>query len=245
MKNNRGMWQVLSGIALILLVTSVAQADSFSQIGSLTGTITSANWSTVTTPSLSIITGSDSVTFANNSTTSTTGGNTIQISNSNGNNLIFYNQGSSWLGNFSPGELLIATDNPAGADTLTLSFTGTDISEFGVDIQDYGYSSFEAFITVNGSAPSATFSEVSAAGNVGFLGVEGANGSDISSVTISIPSSGCSPCGISPNYFALGTAQIVQGPLGGGGSTPEPASLMLVATGIGAIAWKLRKRARA
>jgi len=242
MKKGTSWWQLVGCISLILLVTSVAQADSFQYISSVSGgTVSTANWNTIGGNSYSLT--QPPTAFASGSTTQASNGNTIAITDTNGVTLTWYEQGNNWQGggganNFSSGELLIGTYNPTSAEepglTLTLTFT-QDIQEFLVDVQDNQALTFDASISVNGGQ--ASYSVPTSSGNPVALGVYDQTGADISSVTISVPTGG------SPGWFALGTADLVGSVTNS--AVPEPGSLLLMAGGIAALAWKARKRSRA
>jgi hypothetical protein len=179
--------------------------------------------------------------------------NPVTITDPGGPGSYWYEESFTWQSgggspNFPADQVLIGPYNPTLAeqnDALTLSF-GTHIEAFGALIQDFSYSSpFDVFVSINGGTTLGVNEfEYTSSGNPVFIGVQDLTGSNISSLAISIPNSSDGGTAGDPGYFALGQATIIQN-----GTivttTPEPGSLLLMAGGLAAIAWTVRKRARA
>ncbi len=219
----------------------VAQADTFTQLTNvtqITGTPDTVVWSSIGTDDTPVVSGVTSAT--------TIGGKTIGISFSDSGSGLVYVQGSSTTGWFGGGttigwtnQYLLGTDDtsPATPDRLTLTFS-TPVSEFGALIEAWAYSQpfVASIVDINGSASSISVSSTSAPM---FLGVDDTSGANITSLTFDVTGSG------SDHDFALGPGTMVFGagsPPPNGPSAPEPASLLLMGSGIAALLWKARKR---
>jgi len=229
---------------LLMLGSAVAQADTISQIltlGSLPANDNGA-WNSIATYgcfSLSCV--------ANGSSVTTPGGNTVTESFSLQPGAIFITGSPNWTQSGWPAgsnDLLGSHDTSQAFDQLTLTF-GTPVSSFGISAQDFAWTDpFTATMTVTCSAvcSGATSISVSATQSAGvydpvFLGVSD-SGASISSVVITVT-------GTDEYYFGVGPFALTNGPATPAGPVPEPASLVLMASGLGAFVWKARQRSRA
>ena len=236
--------KVLGLIGLTVAATTLAQADTITQITSLSGN-DSASWGSISAnPNVNTFPNS----VANGATVTTGSGNTVTVSFSAAPGVpgAVYIVGTSWTiwGSPAPetsGSFLLSThDTGSVADTLTLTFT-TPIAAFGTYIQDDASSGgFTASIvgTFSGGGSSSTFTSVSgSASNPVFIGISDTAAS-IKSITLDVTGSS------QDHFFAIGNLIIQTTPTGGGqGSVPEPSSVLMMASGAAALLWKVRRRA--
>jgi len=159
--------------------------------------------------------------------------------------------GCSWSGNFSPGQTLLTTVNSTtgkGQGALTLTFSPQDVAGVGFHIEpnptDLG--KFQAQIAAFDGATSlgtffATGNATSGEDNTAlFFGLQDLTGTDITSIQI-----GTFNCaaGADPHCtggFAIEGLQLWEGSAYPA-PTPEPASLMLFGSGLGALGLLRRK----
>jgi hypothetical protein len=148
-------------------------------------------------------------------------------------------QGVNWQGNFNPNDFLIWTATGPGDGPLILSF-GKNASEAGAQIQPDFFGNFTAQIQAFGSGGLlGTFTENGVSNSYGdnsaiFVGVQDLTGANITSIEYSLAS--CAPdC----TDFAINQLSLVTGT---GTRTPEPVSLLLLGTGLLALAGAAKRR---
>ena len=249
MKKDIRIGQFLGCVAMALLLNSAARADSFQTITSLSGNTQTINWGTMAGETIT-----SNPPTATGTTAFTSGNSTlVTIGDPGGPGTYWYEESFTWQSgggspNFPANQVLIGPYNPMISQQngdLTLTF-GSDIAAFGALIQDFNYSStFDVFVSIDGgSTLGVNEFEFNSSGNPVFIGLQDLNGAGISSLAISIPNSSGGGTAGSPGYFAMGTATVIQN-----GTifttTPEPGSLLLMAGGLAALAWTVRKRVRA
>ena len=246
MKLNGKILQLLSCTTLIMIASSGAQAST-TQLFSTFANNDSANWQNLGL-GLGQCVGTASAGFCTtpsfvNTVSSTPGGHTLTISFSSPNGQIWQdettNSSLTFNGGFPVNQYLLASDDPSGTDTLTINFS-TAISAFGVYIQEFDYvtQSFSASI---GSDDGSTYTvgPTTTSSSPVFIGLaDSGNQANIHSITITTSSSG------EQGDFVIGTAIFNDGNATVV-STPEPGSILLMAGGLAALGFKLRKRARA
>jgi hypothetical protein len=133
-------------------------------------------------------------------------------------------QSSSWNGNFAPGDFLVWT---MGNGPLTLDF-GSSFSDAGAQIQADFFGAFTAVLsafngaTLLGSVIESGISNSNGDNSAIFIGVNDLTGPNITRVVFSIPS-----CSTNCTDFAINRLSL-SGPV----SVPEPASLLLVGSGL-------------
>jgi len=246
MTESKRTLQILGCVALVLIVASVAQAGTITQVTTPFTGSDSFNWSVIGGPGASV-TSSGSTFYESTSLT-----DTVAVTFSDGANGIVYQDNGDYTGGYPVISYLLSTDdvlsshNSPQTDTLTLHFS-TSISEFGVYLQSYDYNDpFNGTITTNSGATFTVDQTTGGAGNQIFLGVQSTS-SDISSITFSMTQTAA---GGTPDYFVIGPAQFDS--TGSGtpittptSATPEPSTMVMMAGGLAALAWKARKRVRA
>jgi PEP-CTERM motif len=255
-KNGKRAWQILSSVTLVGLMSSVAQAGTISLI-----TSPFVATDSLTLPALGTCVGqyvgfqTTCPTIANNNPA------VDPINSVNSNPLTFdfsVTNGEVWQqstasssfdfdGQFTNGEALLAT--VVGGTTLTINF-GTDISAFGVSIQetDYTNSLFTASINVNGGTACANFttacteSSTSTSSAPLFIGVSDAGGALINSITITTSS-----LGAGSGNFLLGGMIFTESSTGNPPppQTPEPSTFVMIGGGLVALGLKARKHIKA
>jgi hypothetical protein len=142
---------------------------------------------------------------------------------------------ASGQGNFAPGDFLNDTDENG---PMTLTFA-SGFTQIGAQIDGDNSGPFTAQICDNSN--NACFTEVGDSTSIGddsaiYLGI--ASNTPITSVTFSLTSvTGDHPHGI--DWFAINEVTLGSIPVS---ATPEPGSLLLVATGLGGLAAAFRKR---
>jgi hypothetical protein len=140
MTNSKRALPVLSGVTLVLLMSSVAQAGIIGTGTSFAGsTNDSANWQNYGSGLGSFVLNGSSMVTTGNTLTFISGfsdGISGQIWIDNG-----LSGGTSFNGGFTNGDYLVSTlDNqaPSTADTLTLTLTNA-VSEFGLYIEEFDF----------------------------------------------------------------------------------------------------------
>jgi hypothetical protein len=115
------------------------------------------------------------------------------------------------------------------------------LSEFGVYVQDWATNTaFTATIAADGGSPCATCTFTSSNGNAIWVGIGDSTGPGITSVTIDVTDGG-----VDDHYFAIGPVALQEGGTHTNDNpTPEPASILLMAGGVAALAWKARQGCR-
>jgi hypothetical protein len=146
-----------------------------------------------------------------------------------------------WSGNFLPGEHLLSNWSGTNEGNLILTFSQA-IEGLGFSIESDTFGTFEAEITLfDGSTDLGSFfrkgSSSFAPGSIeSFLGVSDLTGADITSARISAFDCNGGPCsdGFAISYLALQTKSTT--------TTPEPAGLALVGSGVLALGFLLRRK---
>jgi hypothetical protein len=215
-------------VALLFGLTAVAKADTVVGITTRIGNDT-ADWGQL---------GGDGAFIGSPFSASTLGGIGITgtLATCCGQERL---QGTDWGGNFTAGDNLIWTAGNGGSGPLTLAFS-QGVSSAGAQIQADFFGGFTAQICDNfGDCFSeAGNSNSNGDGSAIFIGLQDNTGANITSITFSLLSC-VNACG----DFAINTLSVTSG--GGGGGTPEPASLMLLGTGLLGLAGGIRKRMKA
>jgi len=135
-------------------------------------------------------------------------------------------QGSSWLGNFAPGEYVNWTQ---GNGPITLTFN-QGFKQIGAHIQEAFYGAFVAQICdINGCFTENGNSTGAGDGSAIYLGIY--SGTPINSVTFSILSAAGDP-----NDFAIDQMTL------GGSPTPEPSTLLMLGSGLVGLAGFVRRK---
>jgi hypothetical protein len=251
---NRTRVQIFGAAGLLLLAASVAQADTITAISSLVGN-DSGSWSNLLPAPSALFPAPGSA--VPNGSTAASAADIVTVSFAQGATYpgAVYLAGTSWNGppnGFPAGTVVLGSHFNGnilpGSDALTLTFT-TPVSAFGLYVQDVAYDvTYTATISATftgGCTGTCTFSNSvpsDGTGDAEFIGLSDATGFNISSVTIDVPTTGAFGA---PQYFGVGPFTLTD-PLGPGprNGVPEPASLMLMASGLAAVAWKLRRRSR-
>jgi hypothetical protein len=260
MTKGRKAWQFLGCSVLILLLAAAAQAGTLNVTTTpFTGT-DSVGWgSTVGCLSASCVppagVGYSFTSGALNGVTVSFSTTDIAPLTSNDGEGGVYEAGGGgsfeWqIGSiFTSGTFLLGTDlntsdqpnNPL-EDTMTLTFS-EGVSAVGVYIQDFDQTdSFSATVGTTSDGGYTSPSESSGAnGGAFFIGIYDESGNpDIFNISFSTTQSAS---GGTPGYFVIGAAQLEGNTTGT--TTPEPGTILLMAGGLAALAWKARKRVRA
>jgi len=259
MKNSGKTLRVLGAVGLLMVAATVAQADTASLWnGTSPAPNDSLSWTNIQIGGVgSPVSPSGSTSFltaiTNGSTLNTVGGDQIALNFGYQSGGVFI-LGANWDGSdtaqwgsiSNTSDPLMGTNNVGGShlDSIALSFN-TPIQAFGALVQDATSSQTSTYtITANFTAASGGGSSVqSVAGDGGddpvFLGLYDPTGKDISSIVISAAT--YEDFVIGPGVLIDGTGTVVTG---GGGGAPEPGSLLLLASGLVVLGWKVRKQSR-
>lgn len=143
--------------------------------------------------------------------------------------------GCTWNGDFSPGQSVLSTHSESGVDegTLTLDFAH-GLEGIGFQIQSYLPGTFEAEVEAfDGSTLLGTLfedgdSDTSNHDTAIFLGLQDLTGADITSLQVQVldcQDGACGGFGINQNLLETVPNR----------TTPEPASLLLLVSGLGAL----------
>ncbi|MDQ3754568.1 MAG: PEP-CTERM sorting domain-containing protein [Acidobacteriota bacterium] len=151
--------------------------------------------------------------------------------------IIRFDQGIGFFGNFDPGTELIVTENASGIATgpLTIDFS-MGVFEFGLSAENVftedGATSLFTFSVFNGATQLATFTN-GGLDTLGpfFLGARATFNDRITRVIISAVSSSVAPG--DQNNFAVGPVTFV---------VPEPTTMVLLGTGLAGIAAARRRK---
>lgn len=178
-----------------------------------------------------------------NGTSVTEGGLTTTVSFSDGSGNTYLQcpaAGCSWAGTFAPGDIVL--DNAGGSTVLSFS---SAISAFGFQANPDGAGNFLIqIIAYDGATSLASFTTSLFGGpagsdnnTAGFYGIDDLSGANITSIQLMAydcsSATSCSP----------GSESLAISPLVGKSSTPEPASLVLLASGFGMLGFLRRKLA--
>jgi hypothetical protein len=147
-------------------------------------------------------------------------------------------QGTDWAGNFTTGDNLLWTAGNGGGGPLTLAFS-QGVSSAGAQIQADFFGAFTAQVCDNfGDCFSEAGNSTSNGdGSAIFIGLQDLSGAGITSLTFSVTS-----CALSCTDFAINTLSVTSGQVQ---QTPEPASLLLLGSGLLGLAGTIRKRMKA
>ncbi|HJS98145.1 MAG TPA: PEP-CTERM sorting domain-containing protein [Terriglobales bacterium] len=219
-------------MALVSVMATVALADSLVGVTTRTGNDT-AVWSQLGAPGDPI---------SNPFTATSNGGVGITGSFDGGGNGQVMQEGNNWFGNFAVNDFLVWTNSP-GQGPLTLSLS-QGVSQIGAQIQADFFGSFTAMIQAFDSNGNLLGSFSEAGNSTGdednsaiYIGIQDLTGANIAKVTFSL-----TDCAQDCNDFAINQLSLTTG--GGGGGVPEPASLMLLGSGLVGIANLARRRSR-
>jgi hypothetical protein len=212
------MKRVVLAILGLLLSTAVLRADSLVITRPTNGT-DSVNWSQLGSPSTSIPNPFSFIT-ANG----VSGNGTYATGNGDyGNHGSVYLQGANWAGNFTHGDYVNWTENE-GAITLNFARGYTQI---GAQIEEDSWGAFTAQICdVNGCFTEDGVSNGKDDGSAIYIGIF--SDSPIDWVTFSLKSAS-----YRRDDFAIDEVTL---------NTPEPGTLLLMASGLATMAAFLRRR---
>jgi len=209
-------------VAFVIATVTLASADIITGVTVRTGN-DGADWSQL---------GPDGTPVSTGFTLSSTGGIGITGSFAGGGDGAVLQQGVDWGGNFAAGDDLLWTNSP-GQGPLVLAFS-SGVYQAGVQIQADYVGAFAATIDAyNGSTWLGTFSENGVSNGNGdnsaiYLGIQDLSGRNINKVVI-----GLSSCTQDCGDFAVNQLSL---------TTPEPGTLVLLASGMLGLAGAVRRR---
>jgi len=203
-----------------LMITFVAHADTVSGLTSRTGT-DSVGWSQLGSCATVVPGGFTATSVDGVGVTGTFSGG--------GSGQVRTQTTCGWAGNFAPGDVVLWT---TGNGPLTLTFN-QGISGGGAQIDPNFFGGFTAQICDNFGD---CFTE---AGNTGnntaiFIGLQDNTGADITSLIFSLTSCSLSCGNFAINELSLNSTSVI--------STPEPGTLMLLASGLLGVSCLRRRR---
>lgn len=216
-------------LALVSVMGTMALADSLVGVTTRTGNDL-AVWSQL---------GAPESTIPNPFNATSNGGIAITGSFEGGTGIVAQ-EGNDWFGNFAVNDFLVYTNNNG---PLSLAFN-QGVSQVGAQIQANFFGAFTAMIQAydaNGNLLGSFTEDGNSNGNEDnsaiYIGIQDLTGANIASVTFSL-----TDCAQNCNDFAINQLSLTTG--GGGGGVPEPASLMLLGSGLVGIANLARRRSR-
>jgi len=170
-------------------------------------------------------------------TTTSNGGLSLNVSEPVGTDFTRVDQGNGWDGNFAPGDSLLWTSfGDPGPGPITIDFA-SPISGAGAQIQDNRHSTFLATIDVyNGGTLLGSFTEAGPGFSTPqgdntaiFIGIKDLSGANITRLVFSTD----------VEDFAINRMDLLTQNTT---PVPEPSSLFLVTTGLGAALVVIRRR---
>ncbi len=207
---------------LLALTAACSFGGTLSALNSPAGLSDSLDWSVLGSEYAAVPDGTSGVSVL---------GNQVTVNFAPGGSGHVFRQGSSWMGNFSPGTYLLYNGN-FGPDTLTFS---DPISAIVFQIQSDYMGDFSSQIRAyNGATLLGTFvvngvSNGNADGSAVFLGVQDTE-AEITSIIIDGLTAASNPQDFAISGLAMSSAAV-----------PEPASVDLLGIGLVA-AWLARRR---
>lgn len=222
MKRNRIL---LLTVAFVIATFTLANADVLTGVTVRTGN-DSADWSQL---------GPDGTSVSSPFTLQSAGGVGITGSFAGGGDALVVQQDVDWIGNFGTGDNVLWSTFP-GQGPLILVFS-TGLFQAGLQIQADFQGPFTATIdayngaTWLGSFSEAGFSNANQDNSAIYLGIRDLTGANINKIVI-----GMSSCTLDCADFAVNQLSL---------TTPEPGSLVLLASGVLSLAGAARRRFRA